>query len=234
MVDFTGGTWRSLIDGSEVSAIPDSVVDSLESGNLDRYDGDTSEFGVVSGGIDGDFAIEATDSTRNLIYSDDPVDGVIPTKGMEISFYGRSQFDFGDSVQAGIAFCLSGSSVSDMDGYHLEMGHGDGEWRLMRIDNGISNTTQILREDYPSAIDTGVWVEFVFTLHDGSGAEDEDTIEVTVFEIDQSTGDRVEEHDTHTVIDDNHLDNDEYFGWANGGSGNAEKFGDNYRIIDEI
>ena len=26
MVDFTGGTWRSLIDGSEVSAIPDSVV----------------------------------------------------------------------------------------------------------------------------------------------------------------------------------------------------------------
>ena len=25
MVDFTGGTWRSLIDGSEVSAIPDSV-----------------------------------------------------------------------------------------------------------------------------------------------------------------------------------------------------------------
>ena len=26
MVDFTGGTWRSLIDGSEVSAIPDSLV----------------------------------------------------------------------------------------------------------------------------------------------------------------------------------------------------------------
>ena len=26
MVDFTGGTWRSLIDGQEVSAIPDSVV----------------------------------------------------------------------------------------------------------------------------------------------------------------------------------------------------------------
>ena len=26
MVDFTGGTWRSLIDGSEVGAIPDSAV----------------------------------------------------------------------------------------------------------------------------------------------------------------------------------------------------------------
>ena len=26
MVDFTGGTWRSLIDGSEVSAIPDAFV----------------------------------------------------------------------------------------------------------------------------------------------------------------------------------------------------------------
>ena len=30
MVDFTGGTWRSLVDGSEVVAIPDSVVERPE------------------------------------------------------------------------------------------------------------------------------------------------------------------------------------------------------------
>jgi len=38
MTDFTGGTWRSLVDGSEVSAIPDSVVSREE----DDGDGTTS------------------------------------------------------------------------------------------------------------------------------------------------------------------------------------------------
>ena len=42
MVDFTGGTWRSLIDGSEVSAIPDTVVsrpDDDSTGNSENADG---------------------------------------------------------------------------------------------------------------------------------------------------------------------------------------------------
>ena len=65
MVDFTGGTWRSLIDGSEVSAIPDSVVDqsfawydfSEEDGELpvvDRSENDNyDEFNLTDGGYSG-------------------------------------------------------------------------------------------------------------------------------------------------------------------------------------
>ena len=42
MVDFTGGTWRSLIDGSEVSAIPDTVKYQLNALDLTGFaDGDT-------------------------------------------------------------------------------------------------------------------------------------------------------------------------------------------------
>ena len=44
MVDFTGGTWRSLIDGSEVGAIPDSVVS--------RPDDDSTTSFIVDAGIE--------------------------------------------------------------------------------------------------------------------------------------------------------------------------------------
>ena len=39
MVDFTGGTWRSLIDGSEVVAIPDSAVLHVVAGDYDEGTG---------------------------------------------------------------------------------------------------------------------------------------------------------------------------------------------------
>jgi len=56
MVDFTGGTWRSLIDGSEVSAIPDSgvLIDNFEDDDGDPifHDGDGNEIAGPYG--DGD------------------------------------------------------------------------------------------------------------------------------------------------------------------------------------
>ena len=41
MVDFTGGTWRSLIDGSEVSAIPDSALIHIDPLSDDLDDGES-------------------------------------------------------------------------------------------------------------------------------------------------------------------------------------------------
>jgi len=40
MVDFTGGTWRSLIDGSEVIAIPDSAIAQFDASELSLDDSD--------------------------------------------------------------------------------------------------------------------------------------------------------------------------------------------------
>ena len=75
MVDFTGGTWRSLIDGSEVSAIADDLIwqvvsedfqdpwpDQIADANLD-VDGleetTVDDRTVISGDSgDGDFAVE--------------------------------------------------------------------------------------------------------------------------------------------------------------------------------
>ena len=45
MVDFTGGTWRSLIDGSEVSAIPDASIWDSEQSSEDFW----LEFSQIKG-----------------------------------------------------------------------------------------------------------------------------------------------------------------------------------------
>ena len=228
------GDGRILFDGP---AIPDSVVDDLESGDLTRYQGDTGTFSVVLGGVAGEFAIESDGSNDNLIYSDDPIDDFIPTKGMSISFFGRSEFSFGDSPQAGFAFCLSGTSTSDMTGYYTDMAHGqndDGKIRILRIDDGNIDGEDILREDIPSEIDLGNWFEIELFLHDGNGGELNNTIEMVIHQIDQTTGDRQNSFAIGTVQDDNYLDQDQFFGWVCGGSGNVEKFGDEYKITGTI
>lgn len=42
MTDFTGGTWRSLVDGNEISAIPDSVVSRESDDSTDTVSGGTA------------------------------------------------------------------------------------------------------------------------------------------------------------------------------------------------
>ena len=58
MSNFT--TWRSLVDGEEILAIPDSVVEDFERTNpLDDYFGDVGDFDVVdSDPIEGDKTLE--------------------------------------------------------------------------------------------------------------------------------------------------------------------------------
>jgi len=53
MVDFTGGTWRSLIDGSEVSAIPDSGGDHQWNTNEGGGTTLTDSIGDLNGSING-------------------------------------------------------------------------------------------------------------------------------------------------------------------------------------
>jgi len=82
MVDFTGGTWRSLIDGSEVIAIPDIVAEYLiddGSGgtfadNIGDADGNVNESQWVSDeDLEGGFGLE-TDREIENAYLNVPTD----------------------------------------------------------------------------------------------------------------------------------------------------------------
>ena len=63
MVDFTGGTWRSLIDGSEVSAIPDPEVylhdDWGDNKLTDRDDSGTTTHNGVEGVYRPEWTVDA-------------------------------------------------------------------------------------------------------------------------------------------------------------------------------
>ena len=61
MVDFTGGTWRSLIDGSEVGAIPDSEVERWD---FDEGSGSTASNSLTSH----DFSLSGPDWVSSSDY----------------------------------------------------------------------------------------------------------------------------------------------------------------------
>jgi len=67
MTDFTGGTWRSLVDGSEVSIIPDSEVylqdDWGDNKLTDRDDSGTTTHNGVEGVYRPEWSIDAGDPT---------------------------------------------------------------------------------------------------------------------------------------------------------------------------
>ena len=57
MTDFSGGSWRSLITGDTVSAIPDSAIDYFEDGNLNNYEGDLDAFSITSNSLSGQYSL---------------------------------------------------------------------------------------------------------------------------------------------------------------------------------
>ena len=79
MVDFTGGTWRSLIDGSEVAAIPDSEIylhdDWGDDKISNRDDSDTVTYNGVEGVYRPDWSVDLGDitvSNSELTLDSDP------------------------------------------------------------------------------------------------------------------------------------------------------------------
>ena len=71
MTEFT--TWRSLVDGEGIIAIPDSSIDNFEWGGpvADRYEGATSEWEINTDNpiLSGDFSLKQTGSSSDLIFA---------------------------------------------------------------------------------------------------------------------------------------------------------------------
>ena len=83
MVDFTGGTWRSLIDGSEVSAIPDDgLAHRYKADDLSLSDGDSvSTWSDLAGSDD----LTQTTSSKQPTYKTGIINGqpVVRTDGTD-------------------------------------------------------------------------------------------------------------------------------------------------------
>ena len=139
MVDFTGGTWRSLIDGQEVSAIPDGLVDNFENADADPagvyetgetiadyYSQDTADFARTTETVfNGGHALEATSDNVDIVST--PGDGLpnYPSQPVTIEYY---------------YYTVPGSSggcniiAQNGDGYLCQPRHRDSDLRLIRRD----------------------------------------------------------------------------------------------------
>ena len=131
MVDFTGGTWRSLIDGSEVSAIPDSADLNIVASD---YDGGNNNW-VANIGPD------VPDARNSPSKNQDTINGTT----YDIVRYedDASQTTELSSSTDPVAFVFVGQSVTEDDngipvdgGSSLELAmnddNNDDGWRLFR------------------------------------------------------------------------------------------------------
>ena len=181
MTDFSGGSWRSLITGDTVSAIPDSEIDYFEDGNLNNYEiepgysrGDLDAFSITSNALSGQYSLLMNSDTFSVRLSLSGLDKY-PVKGDIVRYIARSDEGNGDiGVMIGAD---SGGGVS-----------GD-----INVREGQLQMGQYLNDDpdaqtVPVSLTANQTYEGVLEWHDGSGSEPEDTFVFTAYEWDGSRG----------------------------------------------
>ena len=147
MVDFTGGTWRSLIDGSEVSAIPDGLILYPEEDDLDNFIGDVSAFDINDtapiydpiGDVDNNGLSLKLPSATNTIGS---LSGLRHYPQTDQRF--RFAYNFSDGSVDNIDIMYS-SENGDYSGggYELVISGSDNRILLRPRDNGSATDTTI-------------------------------------------------------------------------------------------
>jgi len=181
--DITGATidgtdvQEITVDGQTVFTAESPVIDDFESGNLNAYT-NTSNFSVTSNTvIQGSFSLELNNPNNNFDMYSEPGDGLAnyPEKGQKFSLL------FFDSNETNPAF-LFGVDGPNQNGYGLFHLPNFGDTGFFRIDGG--NFTELFRTS--TFVNNSEWYEYEVQWHDGSGSLPDNTLEVSIFEIDSN------------------------------------------------
>jgi len=189
MVDFTGGTWRSLIDGSEVSAIPDPwpesyLQDDWEDNKLQDRDGqDTTTHNGVEGVYRPEWNVSGDAEANN--------DELIVTGGDEVETEISLNLDetitweFKDlSLEGDRFFIPLFSETAQTSSNRVENGYS---FRLISGNTGIvshdsdGSTDGIVTSDLPDELDdveitrqpNGEWELIIEGTSEGTGTDTE-------------------------------------------------------------
>jgi len=231
--DITGAT----IDGTDVTEItvdgdvvfsagPDFplVVDDFESGNLNDYT-NTSGFTISSSVVaEGSNSLELQNPDNIFDMYSDFGDGLnaYPQKGQKFSVLIYDS----NTTQPVVLFGVDGSAE---DGYGFQHIPDSNFARLYRVDGG--SRTDLLSANI--SLNKSEWYEYEIQWHDGSGSESDNTIEMSIFEIDAGLN-RTSQIYNDSVVDSTYPNN-RGVGYADttstpSGSG----FIDNYKIIGTV
>ena len=173
MTDFSGGSWRSLITGDTVSAIPDSAIDYFEDENLNNYDVLSDALSITSNSLSGEYSLLMNSDPLVEISSLSGLDDY-PVKGDIVRYIVRS-----DEGNGGIEAVIGADSGGGVSGV---INVRDGDLKLVERIGGQSPQTVSV------SLSANQTYEGVLEWHDGSGSEPEDTFVFTVYEWDGSRG----------------------------------------------
>ena len=169
------GSLRSVSTG--VSAIPDSVVDDFEDGDISEYSGDTAAWTVVQNNVEqGDFALQkdAPDSFGESIWSL-PGDGLqnYPQANSDIAVLVREE----GGVIPVFAFALE-DDAGTIKGYGVQYEFNE-EISLRRIDDLSEFSATTLDSDSTIDTNSGEWYYILIE-------RESDLKEVTLFDLDDN------------------------------------------------
>ena len=200
MVDFTGGTWRSLIDGQEVSAIPDSVLKPEES-DLDNFDGDTGDLEIVSVDTltqDNILRVDDEDNFRDGFAHSQSGLNRYPEAGEEFAWYSKN--DSESLCGMGVVFGIQDETANN---YHARPRPGDGS-NIQILKDASSGNIGTTLESEDAALDLQTYYESVVEWHEDG------TITLSIYNVDQSDGERQDLIESVTATDSD---------YSNGGIG---------------
>ena len=208
MTEFT--TWRSLVDGEEIIAIPDTWIDNFNNDDdpeqaglyngqtlSDFYSGDVSGFGRSFGdGLIGDHALEVTTDFSGMFSQ--PQDGLnqYPEEGDKIPVYLK------DPMEADVAFMFNLDDSSTPVGYGVRL--NDNRFHIMKGEYDSNSGAGDTQESSGQVIDPmSDW--HLFEIDPPTSENDE--LAITAFTVDQEDGERIEQLEIISINDSDFVGN---------------------------
>ena len=197
MTEFT--TWRSLVDGAEISAIPDGVVLRPESDDLDHFSGDTGSWSINDEApvFDDELSLKADEDDSSTL-------SMVSTSGLDnYPEIGKKHvfFVYYESNYQMVSFGTD-NAPNENDGYGYDL--RDGELELTRWDDGSRTTLET-----GASLPEDEWISLE-TLHESNGdwtliAREADDVGLSEYE----NGDEIDSLETtdDTYITDGEYDN---------------------------
>jgi len=231
------------IDGqqaADLNVIPDSVVDDFEDNNLNEWSNTANVAITATSVLEGQHSLQITSSvssagSRPFSLQGDGLESY-PQKGDKFScflFEGSGP----DSVIPAFSFGVA-DNTNGIDGYEIfhQPAIDPSEIGIRRLDDG---TATVLDNPDVSGLSTDQTYEFEIQWHDGSGAEPDNTIELTIYETNESANlsdelGRSSEIFNTTVSDSTYASN-RGIGISNGsGDVNGENRIDRYWLLGSV
>ena len=178
MSNFT--TWRSLVDGEEILAIPDSAVFHPDDNDLDNFQGDTGDFSIDSSPALPDLETgKSINGDGREISSTSGLDSY-PEQGQQFACYLYAES--GGPTPAMTWAVQTAGSEDDM--YNMFFREDDEELEIRKRENGSSTP---LAENTDVGVTDGEWYDLEVDW------ETDGTITGRIYDVDQSTGERQSE-----------------------------------------